>query len=238
MSPTLPSLSHWAVRGWWHPPTPILPPLPQVVSSPLMAAVVSHYDPIWRWSWSHQRAVSTQTTAALLQSAAVETGRDLLQVRMTPPSSPPPSSHPPGCGCRLACQRASAEFVTHSGSDWARGQSFAELMTASRRLPLLRRRAAIWTRAASAREGEGKTTLSFWCLSSSPPCFTPHSFPLHFYSLLIQLLPLEDRSGTAFFKKLVLWFWLWVWIKFFSTTAFTWSTWVKIQMSEIESEYW
>lgn len=53
-----------------------------------MAAVVSHYEPICLCSWSHQRAVSTQTTAALPLSAAVKTAWDLPQFRMTP--APPP----------------------------------------------------------------------------------------------------------------------------------------------------
>lgn len=58
----------------------LLPP-PGRMEQLLMAAVVSHYEPIWLSSWSHQRAVSTQTTAALPLSAAVKTARDLLQLQ-------------------------------------------------------------------------------------------------------------------------------------------------------------
>lgn len=80
--------------GWGCVPLPPPPPpsSPGSYRAALMAAVVSHYEPIWLCSCSHQRAVSTQTTAALRLSAAVKTGRDPPQLRMTP-APPPPHTH-------------------------------------------------------------------------------------------------------------------------------------------------
>lgn len=48
------------------------PPLPSPGSyrAALMAAVVSHYEPIWLNSCSHQRAVSTHTTTTAPRCSA------------------------------------------------------------------------------------------------------------------------------------------------------------------------
>lgn len=58
-----------------HTGQPAPPPLltSRSYRAALMAAFVSHYESILLSSWSHQWAVSTQTTAALLLSAAVKT---------------------------------------------------------------------------------------------------------------------------------------------------------------------
>lgn len=178
-----------------------------------MAAVVSHYEPIWLCSWSHQRAVSTQTTAALPLSAAVKTARDLLQFRMAP--APP---RPPWCGCRLDCRHARRGFVTGSGSDRAPGLNFAGLLTGVMSPPSVlygcREELPSGRSAASAREDKIKTRLSFcWDFLSHPASLLPSASlspsvpPEHHYTALpsqkSSLMSPACRRGVLFHSTLV-----------------------------------
>ena len=126
-----------------------------------MAAVVSHYEAIWLCSWSHQRAVSTQTTAALPLSAAVKTARDLLWFGMTP--APP---HTPSLMWMQIRLSACGVRVCHSL--WLVSGSGAEFRGASDRRHVaslcsvwLQRGAAIWTERSERQGGKNKDETLF-----------------------------------------------------------------------------
>lgn len=154
--------------GWLPPPPP--PSLPQVVLSSFNGCCCftlrAHY---WLCSWSHQRAVSTQTTAALPLSAAVKTARDLLQVGMTP--APPLTPRLMWMQIRL-----SACVLRVCYRLWLGLGSGAEILTGVMSPPSVvygcREELPSGRSAASAREDEIKTTLSF-CGGFLTSCFTP-----------------------------------------------------------------